>query len=83
MFVALVSPSVMGVYTTPALTLPEEGEVLGEEVIPTPEPEKPTPTDKGSIPEILGLSTPISPFYFLGAGLLIALILGLLLFRRR
>lgn len=81
--VALVSPGVMGVYTTPVTTLPEEGEVLGEEATPTPEPEKPTPSEPVSTPEILGISTPISPLYFLGAGLLISLILMALLFRRK
>lgn len=81
--VALLSPGVMGVYTTPALTLPEEGEVLGEEATPTPEPEKPTPSEPTPTSKILGISTPISPLYFLGAGLLISLILMALLFRRK
>lgn len=79
-------PSVLGTstyyYIPTGSILPEEGEILGEETTPTPEPEKSPPTITTPTPKVLGALTSVSPLYFLGGGLLISLILMLLLFRR-
>lgn len=82
------TPSVLGTYTyypTGGANLPDEGEVLGDETEPSPTPEEltPTPTSAPSESKVLGTITSTSPLYFLGAGLLISLILMLLLFRRK
>ena len=78
------SPSVLGVSTTnvssPTVVEEEEEE---EEVSPTPSPTSQITPSPTSAPQVLGLSTNVSPLYFLIGGLLISLVIAILLFRRQ